>query len=84
MSERRYNVIMVAYCGMRYDIATNVSHDEAKAAAKRFRDKMKAHGCGVTYLGGCEWEIQTPDDAGSISDNEGFLKIKAVKREKSC
>jgi hypothetical protein len=52
--------------------------EQCRSRAKKMIDR---HDGPVTELGEDEWELETPDDAGSIGDNDGILRIIAKGEE---
>lgn len=70
-------LVMSSYCGMRIPIMTG-DLTACHAKAKRIRDR---HNGPITVLSPTEWELETPDDAGSIGDMDGVLRIVPDKKE---
>jgi hypothetical protein len=76
-----YDVKFITYGGMVIPMESQVSYEEAKARVlRRIRYARKHLGIDPMKIARLEWEFPTPDDAGSISDNEGFLKMERVRR----
>jgi hypothetical protein len=76
-----FDVVMLSYCGLSEVLTSDVELDDAKALIlERLRRAMR-RGCPVVKIGHGEWEIETPDDAASVSDREGFIKLVRHKRK---
>jgi hypothetical protein len=75
-----YKLKMIPYCGsMVRQITTGLLAD-CRAAARRFRDRHQRDGGNESILKpGFEWELETPDTAFMVSDDEGYLKIQVLK-----
>lgn len=75
-----YDVTFISYCGMSYPLGEGVERDEAIRLIRARLRSAKRRGKPVTKIAPGRWEIESRDDAGSISDNEGFLTVKAARR----
>jgi hypothetical protein len=65
---------MYAYCGMHYDICTGDKQTLMKRA-KKLIERHEKQGGSVTHLGPTEWELETPENAVMVSDQDGILKL---------
>lgn len=70
-------LVMHAYCGMRIPIMKG-DLAACHGKAKKIRDR---HDGPITVLSPTEWELETPDTAGSISDMDGILRIVPDKED---
>ena len=70
-------LVMCSYCGMRMPLMKG-DLAACHAKARRIRDR---HDGPITVLSPTEWELESPDDAGSIGDMDGILRIVPDKSE---
>lgn len=74
-----YVLKMIAYNGFNYELIEG-SLTECRVRAKRriawYKAQMK--GTVASLQRGREWELTPPDDAFSIGDCDGYLKISRV------
>lgn len=73
-------LVMSSYCGMRIPIMKG-TNAECQARAKRICDQ---HGGPITLLDYSVWELETPDDAGSIGDMDGILRVVPDKEDEDA
>jgi polysaccharide deacetylase 2 family uncharacterized protein YibQ len=78
-----YDIKFYAYCGMSYEIANNLTADEVKKKLREMFASARKSGSIVSHIRKNTWEIETPEDAVMVADDEGIVKvIKVVKRLK--
>lgn len=71
-----FDVRFSAYCGMSYDVGTDLDRDAAKAAVRAFLTGARKKGHPVNKLGKGTWEVETPEDAAMVGDGEGTLTVR--------
>ena len=78
-----YGLTMYAYCGMSVPLITRDEQEDretVRAYAARYIRRARKSGNKVNVLEpGTKWEIETPDDAFMVSDNEGTLSLVEFK-----
>ena len=74
-----FKVTFYSYSGI-VTLAENVEKDEAKEVIKSRLRRAKRLGLPVEKIDKGSWEIQTPDDAVMVSDEEGTLTVTAHTR----
>lgn len=75
-----WKVTFCSYAGTALTLAENASKEEAKQIVQQRLRRARRHGKPISKIGKGEWEIQTPDSAGLISDSEGFLTVRPQTR----
>jgi hypothetical protein len=80
MFDENYEVVFYAYCGMSHTVC-RTDKESAKETARQMIRRAKKRGQTVNNLGDGEYEFETPEDARIVSDREGTLKIRRVRRK---
>lgn len=75
-----YTVKFHSYCGLTLTLGEGLEREEAAAIIRARLKRAKRQGLPVSKVGKGEWEIETPDDAGSIGDGEGILTLRATRK----
>ena len=73
-----------AYCGMPVPLADGDLDDVRQAAAQFIRRKRRRGKPVTKLIRGQEWEVQTPEDAAIISDDEGLLVLDPIGPVRKC
>ncbi len=74
-----FNVTFVTYSGMPIPIAEHVDREQAKAAVRRRLKRAKRNGQPISKVGNGKWEIETPENAFMIGDDDGFLIVRRAR-----
>lgn len=69
-------LIMSSYCGMSYEIYEGTVEDCRNKAKKICDRHRKKRGGAVTELTDRTWELESPEDARMVSDDDGILSIR--------
>lgn len=67
-------LIMYSYCGMKVPLKTGdmaTCHERAK----QLRERHERYGGAVSVLSPTKWELETPENASMVSDEDGILAI---------
>jgi iron-sulfur cluster repair protein YtfE (RIC family) len=75
-------LIMYAYCGMKVPIMKG-DMATCHAKAKKMRERHERYGGAVTVLAPTKWELETPETACMVSDEDGILAIKGEDDDES-
>lgn len=77
-----YRLTMISYCGMTRDLIEEGTLEECQDRARKFRKHHEHEGGCVSELeAGMKWELETPEDALLIGDDDGFLTIQLTSEE---
>jgi hypothetical protein len=70
-----YKVVLHAYCGMRVPIDRG-DKDLCRSTARMIIKRHRRQGGRVNILeAGRRWELETPETACMVSDDDGILEI---------
>lgn len=75
-----YDIKFHAYCGMSYEIANDLTIDEVKEKLREMFASARKSGSMISHIGKNTWEIETPENAVMVSDNEGIVKVIKVNK----
>ena len=70
-----FRLRMRAYCGMTYTIAQGDQAHVRSVASRRLR-RARRDTCVSVLEVGKKWELETPEDAWMVSDEDGILEIQ--------
>lgn len=74
-----FEVVFDSYCGMTRCLARGLDRVEVKETIRRIIRSARRQGRFVDKIRKGVWEVQTPDDACMISDEEGILSVRRVR-----
>lgn len=69
---------MVSYCGMSRTLCEGTMND-CMSVVKLHIKRHKKKGGTIGKQEGNKWELQTPENAAMISDDDGYLEIEHAK-----
>ena len=72
-----YSLKVVTYSGMSIPMGEDMDREEVRSKIQRIKRNARRYGQPYSYLGNGEWEFETPEDAASISDHDGWLIVRA-------
>lgn len=82
----RLAVVFSAYCGMSYDLATNLDDQQSarKVVARYIRQQRRKGRTIVTLKHGRNWETLEPEDCMIVPDDAGTFAIVDRTRYVKC
>jgi hypothetical protein len=75
-----YDILWTSYSGSSYPLGEQLTKEEASNLIRERLRLARRKGKPVAKIDKGRWEIQTPEEAGAISESEGFLTLIPCRR----